>query len=130
MSSALLRAPAPLALMGLIFFLSAQSDPGADIGWLGRILAHAGEYLLLTVLWAWALTPELGRRALPVAAAISLAYAISDEIHQGYVEGRDSDPFDVVVDAAGIAVACLLVRWWSPEGRGRRRARRARERPA
>lgn len=105
----MLRAPAPLALMGLIFFLSAQSDPGADIGVVGSILAHAGEFMLLTLLWAWALGPALGRRALVVAAAISLAYAISDEIHQGFVPGRDSDPLDVVVDAAGIALACVLV---------------------
>ena len=114
----LARALAPLALMGLIFFLSAQSDPGADIGWLGRILAHAGEYALLTALWAWALAPVLGRRALRAAAVISLAYAVSDEIHQGYVAGRDSDPLDVLVDAAGIAVACLVVsRTWTRAGR-------------
>ncbi len=112
-----LRAPAPLALMGLIFFLSAQSDPGADIGWVGQILAHAGEYLLLTVLWAWALAPVLGRRALVAAALISLAYAVTDEIHQGYVPGRDSDPLDIVVDAAGIALGCLVVsRMWTRAG--------------
>lgn len=120
MSAVLLRAPAPLALMGLIFFLSAQSDPGADIGWLGRILAHAGEYALLTALWAWALAPVLGRRAVLAAAAISLAYAVSDEIHQSSVSGRDADPFDVVVDAAGIALGCVLVsRRWTRAGRRR-----------
>ncbi len=105
----MVRAPAPLALMAVIFYLSAQPDPGADIGGVGRILAHAGEYLLLTVLWAWALAPALGRRAIAVAAGISFAYAVSDEIHQSFVEGRDSDPLDVVVDAVGIALGCALV---------------------
>ena len=109
MSAAAVRAPAPLALMGLIFFLSAQSDPGADIGLVGSVLAHAGEYLLLTLLWAWALAPALGRRALAAAATISLAYAISDEIHQGFVPGRDSNPLDVLVDAVGIAAGVWLV---------------------
>lgn len=99
------RVPAPLALMGLIFYLSAQSDPGADIGSVGRIVAHAGEYALLTALWWWALRPTLGARAVAVAAAVSLLYAISDEIHQSFVPGRDADPLDVAVDLAGIALA-------------------------
>ena len=124
-----MRTPAPLALMGLIFFLSAQSDPGADIGTVGGILAHAGEYFLLTLLWAWALAPVLGRGALLAAAAISFAYAISDEIHQGFVDGRDSDPLDVLVDAAGIALACVVVSRVRG-GRSRRTARRAPARPA
>jgi VanZ family protein len=129
LSAALARAPAPLALMGLIFYLSAQSDPGADIGTLGSVAAHVAEYLLLTVLWAWALGPVLGRRALAAAAGIALAYAISDEIHQSFVAGRDSDFLDVLVDAAGIALGCLLVSRCRVI-RSRRRARRARARPA
>ena len=112
MSPALRRAPAPLALMGLIFYLSAQSDPGADIGAVGRVLAHAGEFALLTVLWAWALAPRLGRGGIAVAVVVSLAYAVFDEVHQSFVPGRDADPLDVLVDAAGIALAALAVRWW------------------
>ncbi len=109
MTSVLVRAPAPLALMALIFYLSAQSDPGADIGALGRITAHAGEYFLLTLLWAWALAPALGRRAAVAAAGIAVAYAISDEVHQSFVDGRDADPLDVVVDAAGITLALITL---------------------
>ncbi len=117
MTRALRRAPAPLALMGLIFFLSAQSDPAADVGTLGRILAHAGEYALLTALWAWALSPLYGRRAVVVGAAIALLYAFSDEYHQSFVPGRDADPFDVFVDAIGIAVASwVLSRAFRPAG--------------
>jgi VanZ family protein len=118
-----LRILAPLALMGLIFYLSAQSDPGADIGTVGRILAHAGEYALLAALWTWALAPALGRSAIPAAAAISLLYAISDEIHQSHVPGRDADPFDVAVDACGIAIAATIIR--ARTARSRRTARPA-----
>jgi VanZ family protein len=64
---------------------------------------------VLAALWAWALGPSLGRRAIPAAAAICLLYAITDEFHQGFVAGRDSDPLDVVVDACGIAFALLAV---------------------
>ena len=110
MSVALRRAAAPLAWMALIFILSSRSDPGADPGAVGRVIAHAGEFALLAALWSWALAPWLGRRALGVAIAVSLAYAVGDEVHQSFVPGRDADPLDVVVDAAGIALAALLIR--------------------
>jgi VanZ family protein len=96
--------------MALIFVLSSQSDPAADPGTVGRVLAHAGEFALLTALWSWALAPWLGRRALGVAIAVSLSYAVADEVHQSFVPGRDADPLDVVVDAAGIALAAVLIR--------------------
>jgi VanZ family protein len=102
------RALAPLALMGAIFYLSAQPSVGPDLPAWTRIAAHFTEYFVLASLWIWALGPGLGRRALPVAAAISLLYAVSDEYHQSFVEGRESDPLDVLADAAGIAAACWL----------------------
>jgi VanZ family protein len=109
----------------VIFYLSAQPAVVPDVPAWTRVAAHFTQFALLAALWAWALAPLLGRRALAVAAAISLAYAISDEYHQGFVEGRDSDPVDVLVDAAGIAFAISLL-----AARGRRTARRAPEPPA
>jgi VanZ family protein len=102
------RAAAPLALMALIFSLSAQESVGPDLPGFTRVIAHFSEYALLTALWIWALAPALGRRALLAAAAISFLYAISDEFHQSFVPGRDSDPLDVAVDACGIAFALVL----------------------
>ena len=98
------RALAPLALMGVIFYLSAQPSVGPELPAWTRIVGHFTEYLVLTSLWIWA----LGLKAIPAAAAISLLYAVSDEFHQSFVEGRDADPLDVLADAAGIAAACLL----------------------
>jgi VanZ family protein len=129
-ASLALRATAPLALMALIFYLSAQEAVGPELPAWVRVVAHFGEYALLAALWIWALAPPLGRRALPVAAAIAFVYALSDEYHQSFVEGRDADPLDVLTDAAGIAVAViLLARRWTA-GRNRRTARRARVPPA
>lgn len=111
--AALRRSAAPLALMALIFYVSGQSDPGPELGALGRIVAHAGEYALLCALWLWSLSPVLRWPRLAVAAAgISIAYAISDEYHQGFVPGRDPDPLDVAVDTVGIAlvIAALALR--------------------
>jgi VanZ family protein len=90
--------------MGLIFYLSAQPSVGPELPAWTRIVAHFTEYFVLTALWIWA----LGMRALPTAAAISFLYAVSDEFHQSFVEGRDADPLDVAADAAGIAAACLI----------------------
>lgn len=108
MAAVLRRALAPLALMGVIFYLSAQPPTGPDLPEIARVVAHFTQYALLAALWSWALAPAIGRRALAAAAAISLLYAISDEYHQSFVEGRDADPFDVAVDGVGIAVALGL----------------------
>ena len=107
--SVAVRALAPLALMGLIFYFSAQEAVGPELPAWTRVAAHFTEYAVLAGLWAWALWPDFGRRALLVAAAISFPYAISDEYHQRFVEGRDSDALDVLADSAGIAVALGLI---------------------
>ena len=108
-----LRALAPLALMALIFLLSAQPDLDSGLGTLDLILrklAHATEYALLTLLWAWALRPAT-RWNVPAAALIALAYAASDEFHQTFVEGRQGALTDVLFDAAGVLIAVALLRY-------------------
>jgi VanZ family protein len=97
----------PLALMGAIFFLSAQPDLGTGLGVWDTILrkaAHMAAYGLLWFLWHRA----LGYRGPCAAAGITLAYAIGDEYHQSFVEGRHGTPVDVVIDAAGVALAVAL----------------------
>jgi VanZ family protein len=108
-----LRAIAPLAMMGLIFFLSAQPDLNSGLGTLDyvlRKLAHMTEYALLTLLWAWALRP-VTRWNVVGAAVIAVLYAASDEFHQSFVEGRHGVASDIVVDAVGVAVALALLRY-------------------
>ncbi len=117
--TASVRALAPLALMALIFYLSAQPSVGPELPAWTRIVAHFSAYFVLGSLWLWALVPALGSSGIPAAAAISLLYAISDEYHQSFVEGRDADPLDVLTDAAGIAAAC-----WLAQARGSASTRR------
>jgi VanZ family protein len=103
------RLAPPLALMGLIFFLSAQPDLNSGLGTLDFVLrkvAHMTEYGLLWLLWLRVLKYEQPLLAL----AITLAYAGTDELHQSFVEGRHGTPIDVMIDAAGIGVAALLLR--------------------
>ena len=107
--AALSRFGPPLVLMGVIFLFSAQPDLGTGLGtWdlVLRKLAHMAEYGLLWLLWLRA----LGRAHLLTATLITLAYAISDEFHQSFVNGRNGTPVDVLIDAAGIVVAAALYR--------------------
>ncbi len=103
------RALAPLTLMAAIFYFSGQQSVGPELPAFTRVIAHFSEYFLLGGLWIWALLPALGARALAVGAALAFAYAVSDEFHQSFVPGRDSDPVDVLVDTAGIAAATWLM---------------------
>ena len=100
--------------MALIFALSAQPDLGTGLGaWdtVLRKLAHMAEFGLLWLLWHRA----LDWRAPLLAAAISVGYAATDELHQTTVEGRVGSPVDVLIDAAGVALA------WVALGLARRR---------
>jgi VanZ family protein len=100
--------------MALIFLFSHQPDLSSGLGvadTIGRKIVHMAEYALLCFLWWRALagTSSPGG-ALAAAAAISLAYAVTDEFHQTFIEGRHGTPVDVAIDSVGIAAACVWVR--------------------
>jgi hypothetical protein len=103
----------PLALMALIFLLSAQPDLSSGLGLVdlvGRKIVHAGEYALLCVLWWRSLrTVARPRAAIAAALAISVAYGVSDEIHQSFVPTRHGAPLDVAIDALGATLAALFI---------------------
>jgi VanZ family protein len=115
----------PLALMAVIFYLSAQPGTEEYATWevVVRKLGHAGGYAVLVFAWWRAfrgLMPSV-RPTLAVAAAVSvsLVYAVSDELHQTSVTGRNGSPLDVLIDAVGIATVAAVAVWVS---RPRRRA--------
>jgi len=103
----------PVALMVLIFVLSSMPAGDEDHGplyVLSRKMAHFGEYFALLVLWWQALATKVPeRRALAIALAIAILYAISDELHQTFVSGRAGRPLDVGIDTAGALTAALLI---------------------
>jgi VanZ family protein len=98
---------APVVLWAaVIFALSAVPNLSTDLGVWDTILrkcAHAAEYAVLALL----LFRALGRE-LPVFL-IGLAYAVTDELHQEFVRGRHASPFDVAMDAAGLALGLLIL---------------------
>jgi VanZ family protein len=112
----------PLLLMGAIFLFSAQPDLNSGLGAIdlvGRKIIHLCEYALLAFLWWRAFRGRLGsRRAALAAFLVTVAYAASDEYHQGFVEGRHGSPVDWLIDSAGAGLAALHL-----AGRERRGAR-------
>jgi VanZ family protein len=119
---ALLRAIAPLLLMGVIFYFSAQTSSGDHPWWdvIFRKLGHVTGYALLTTLWWWALRGVTARPLL-IAVCIAFAYACTDEFHQTFVSGRTGTPVDVAIDSIGMAIAALLIRTRRPARRDRGR---------
>ena len=99
----------PLVWIALIFALSAQHGgghlPAGEVAL--RKLAHVAEYLVLTLLLVRALRRAGAVAAVPVAMAVALAYAATDEWHQSFVPGRTATARDVAIDGIGIAVAAL-----------------------
>jgi VanZ family protein len=113
----------PLVLMAVIFAFSAQPDLNSGLGLIdtiGRKFVHLGQYALLAFLWWRALRTRVeGRRAALVAFVVTALYAVSDEYHQSFVEGRSGSPIDWAIDCAGAALACL----WLARRPTRREAR-------
>ena len=95
-----------LAWAALIFALSSIPSLTTGLGTWDLVLrkaAHAAEFAVLGVLLARALAE------LPAFAA-GVAYAVSDEVHQRFVPGREGALLDVAIDAAGVLLGVLLLR--------------------
>jgi VanZ family protein len=106
----------PLVLMAIIFFLSAQPDLNSGLGGWDTVLrkiAHMVEFGLLWFLW-WR---ALGYGGPLPSIAIAIGYAISDEVHQSFVEGRHGSPWDVAIDSLGVGLAGLAVVLWHRRAR-------------
>ncbi len=111
MSGSQVRAWLPVvAWCAVIFAFSAVPSLGTGLGtWdlVMRKLAHVIEYAILGVL----LVRATQRPA--VAVALGTLYAVSDEIHQTFVRGREGRPRDVVIDTAGVLIGVIAVRVWT-----------------
>jgi VanZ family protein len=97
---------APVVLWaGVIFALSSVPALSTGLGTWDEVLrkgAHLTEYAVLGALLLRAVGRELP------AFALGIAYAATDELHQHFVRGRHSSPFDVAFDACGLALGLLL----------------------
>lgn len=117
--------------MGLIFYMSAR--PGDDsvqmsssflslfeaffpfmdedaLHYMVRKFAHLAEYMILVILLVNALRQHISQKMVKyrLAGLLSLAYAVSDEVHQSFVPGRNGSILDVLIDGLGIMLGLLL----------------------
>ena len=105
-----------LAWAGLVFAFSAQPDlrflPDAWLDFVLRKVGHAGVFGILALL-AWRArgmtTAWRQPRPWAVALGLTVTYAITDELHQGFVGGRFPSPVDVGIDIVGALVAIGIV---------------------
>ena len=103
-----------VAWAGVIFAFSSVPSLGTDLGTWDLILrkcAHLAEYAILGALLTRA------TRAPALAVLVAGLYAVTDEVHQTFVEGRVGAPLDVAIDTVGALVGVLvwlrLERAWS-----------------
>ncbi len=76
---------------------------------------HAGMYFLLSI--SMIVNRDLCRRFYPVTVMFvsGIIYAISDEIHQSFIPGRDCSAGDLLADIAGLALGLSLYLWYRKE---------------
>jgi VanZ family protein len=111
-----------LIMMAAIFALS--SLPARHIPYLGRYDflvkkgGHALGYALLGLAYYYALPKRvsIGFRWL-LAMLMVILFALSDEFHQSFVEGRTSSIRDVLIDGCGAAVALAVEAVYSSNSR-------------
>lgn len=114
--------------MALIFWFSsrtatessAQSDVFVDLfkrifgdnavtEFIVRKTAHFCEYAGLGLLFAVAFYVQFGKAKIPFAVLCASAYAVTDEVHQIFVEGRACKFTDWAIDTAGALLGVLVV---------------------
>lgn len=107
----------PFLWMALIFWASSfHTLRASPVGWqdfMIRKTAHFLEYAILFGLNLRALknTTKLSlSRAYILSFVLALLYAISDEFHQIFVDGRTGMARDIFIDAAGIVGGWLAAR--------------------
>ena len=103
-----------LTMIGGIFYLSHQPSlkvipplfPNQD-----KVL-HAGMYFLLSI--SMIVNRDLcrGFRPVPIMFTLGFIYAVSDEIHQSFIPGRDCSAADLLADIVGLSIGLSLYLWY------------------
>jgi len=107
------RFPA-IAWAGLIFAFSAQPNlrfvPDEGLDFVVRKAGHMAVFgILALLLWRAVAATTAWRRPSAWALALTVLYAATDELHQGFVAGRHPSALDVGIDATGALIAVVAV---------------------
>lgn len=101
--------------MGLIFYFSAQPRGSAVLenfplpGAVGHLVGYAVLALLVYRAFSGGVFGWHTGTAIKTFS-LCLLYAISDELHQRYVLGREGLLLDVLIDGSGVLLALLFLR--------------------
>jgi VanZ family protein len=94
-----------VAWAGLIFALSSVPSLGTGIETWDLVLRKIGHFLEFAIL-GWLLVRAL--RDVPAAILAGAAYAVTDEVHQMFVSGRQGSPLDWLIDTAGVVAGVTI----------------------
>lgn len=104
--------------MSLIFYFSSQPSDSAVLekyplpGFIGHLTGYGLLGLLLYRAFNRGFSPWELRNAYK-SVLFGLFYAISDEIHQLFVPGREASLTDVLIDLTGVLGAIIFIRLYS-----------------
>ena len=97
-----------LLWMSFIYYLSSQSTTGIGQTRTERFLIlktfHLIEYGLLFCLLFFALRKKTS------SAVVTYLYALSDELHQTFVPGREGKFVDTLIDLVGIVIGIIIIK--------------------
>ena len=116
-----LRIVPMLLCMGIIFFLSHQPGDRLDLPLFQGAdkLTHMIAYGVLSATVIFGFSTEARRKkrvlVLVVAVLVPMLFGLSDEYHQSYVTGRNSEFLDLVADGVGGIIVGLLWFFKMPE---------------
>ncbi|MDP3069338.1 MAG: VanZ family protein [Opitutaceae bacterium] len=103
----------PLLLAAVVFYASGRSHvAGPGLTRVDDKIGHFLAYGLFATLLCRAFGAH-GRGAL-IALLLASAYGASDEWHQSFVPGRNSELADWIADTLGAALAVGLYTWVTP----------------
>lgn len=94
----------------LIFYLSGMPDlkTGFEFDFILRKILHVLEYLILVWLlyraFAGTFDKIAATRLFIYPAALTFLYAVSDELHQSFVPGRNCSIQDILIDTIGVFI--------------------------
>lgn len=106
----------PIGLAILIFvFSNMPKPPSPDLGVeFGDKIIHFLVYMLLSTLLALAINGgkkhQITKKKLAITIMLTSFYGLTDEVHQFFVQGRNSDIWDWLADTfGGIAGAYIFL---------------------
>lgn len=110
----ILRTSPALALMVLVLGLSSRvvsEGPATLRDGSGSYASHMLVYGLLGACMLYAITLQrpMRLRYVTIAVILTTVFGVADELHQHMVPGRTANELDVIADAVGATISCVVI---------------------